>query len=62
MSTMIKRGQKIMAVGILLVILPLFLRNWLVIPDLYNGLLAGIGIGLELLAIITIVRGKKIGF
>jgi hypothetical protein len=58
---MIKREQKMMAVGILLVILPLLLRNWLAIPDLYNGLLAGIGIGLELLAIIKMERRKRIG-
>ncbi|MBE4949443.1 hypothetical protein [Chryseobacterium culicis] len=54
-----KKRQIVMAVGILLVMLPQILKSWISIPDLYSSLIVGIGLGLELLAIIKIVKEKR---
>lgn len=59
MDTINKKWQKLISIGLLLVVLPLFLRNWMVIPNIYADLLMGIGIGMELVAVFKIYREKQ---
>ena len=44
--------------GILLVVMPLLLKTSIALPDTLAGFITGLGIGLELLAVILIKKRK----
>ena len=44
--------------GILLVVIPLLLKTSIALPDSLAGFITGLGIGLELLAVILIKKRK----
>lgn len=53
-----KKWQKVIAVGILLITLPVLLKNYIEIPDFFKGFLAGAGTILELGGLLMMKRSK----
>lgn len=52
---------KIIAVGLLLVVIPFLVNDWVPMPDFVRGALMGIGIALEIIGLIRINKRKKAG-
>lgn len=52
---------RLLAIGLLLVIIPSFLKRFVPVPDWAQGLLMGLGIGLELAAVVILakIRNKR---
>ena len=49
--------MQLMAIGLLLVVLPTFINNFVKTPDFLRGLLMGIGIVLEIAAFVKLKKG-----
>jgi hypothetical protein len=47
------------SIGLLMVTTPTLINDWTPIPDFFRGVLAGLGIGLEIIGLILIVKRKK---
>lgn len=54
-----KKGQILLGIGILLLVFPLSAKYFFNITDSVRGLLMGIGIALEILGIIHILKQKQ---
>ena len=52
------KSRRIFALGILLLVAPLLLKDWFVIPDFYKGFMMGIGILLEITGVFMIKKEK----
>lgn len=49
------------SIGLLMVTTPALVNDWIPIPDFFRGLVAGLGIGLEIIGLILVVKRKKRG-
>ncbi len=47
------------SIGLLMVTTPTLINDWTPIPDFFRGVIAGLGIGLEIIGLIMIVKRKK---
>lgn len=56
---MTRREQLFICIGLLLVTTPTLINDWIRIPDFFRGLLAGLGIGLEIGGLVLIAKRKK---
>jgi len=48
-----------LAIGLLLVTVPMMLKHYIPIPDFFHGLLAGVGLGMEIVGLIKLKRARK---
>jgi len=58
-NKMTRRELLFICIGLLLVTTPTLINYWIKLPDFFCGLLAGLGIGLEIGRLILMVRRKK---
>lgn len=56
---MTRREQLLICIGLLLVTTPTLINDWIKLPDFFRGLLAGLGLGLEIAGLVLIARRKK---
>jgi|GEM_PF-1031104 len=47
------------SIGLLLVTVPMMLKHYIPIPDFFRGLLAGVGLGMEIVGLIKLKRARK---
>ncbi len=53
--------RRLICIGLLMVTTPTLINDWFPLPDFVRGLLAGIGMGLEISGLIKISRLRKTG-
>ena len=56
---MTRRERLFICIGLLLVTTPTLINDWIKVPDFFRGMLAGLGIGLEIGGLILIMRRKR---
>ncbi len=54
--------MQLMAIGLLLVVLPIFINNFIKVPDFLRGLLMGIGIVLEIWAFVKLKKAPATAY
>lgn len=52
---------RLISIGLLLVIVPFLMNDWVHVPDFIRGALMGIGIGLEIIGLVRMTRRRKTG-
>lgn len=56
---MTRREQLFICIGLLMVTAPTLINDWIKLPDFFRGMLAGLGIGLEIGGLLLMMRRKK---
>lgn len=56
---MARKEQLYICIGLLMATLPTVINNWLKMPDFFRGTLIGLGIGLEIIGLVMIIKRKK---
>jgi len=51
-----KTSRRLLAIGILSTVLPTLVNDFVHIPDFFRGFMAGIGLGLEIMGSIILLR------
>ena len=53
------RIRLLLSIGLLMVVLPALVNEWVKIPDFVRGLLMGTGIAMEIVSIMKMKRGNN---
>ena len=60
-SKQFKPELRIISIGLLLVVIPFLVNDWVPVPGFLRGALMGIGIGLEIIGLIRMNKRNKAG-
>lgn len=52
-------AQLITSIGLILVVAPMLLSSYMNFPDFPKGIILGIGLGMELIGAVTLIRLKR---
>jgi len=58
-NKMNRREQLFISIGLLLATTPALINDWIKIPDFFRGVLVGLGIGLEFIGLVLMLRRKR---
>jgi hypothetical protein len=54
-----RSGRLLIAIGLLMVTLPLLFKEYIPISDFFRGLLAGVGLAVEISGLVLMRRNRK---